>query len=174
LPFLPCHESVDIFQREGLDFGFAVDGTGLILDILGRLVVEGQEGLGFVALAVQDAGERQLGGEWAVQGCLDWQRHGRLSPPQRVMDATEEYFGAEDALGRWLDERCVREPNAKSLTAELFNDWKLWAEASGEFVGAQRRFSDLLITRGLDKWRNGMGVRGFQGIGLKQIGRAHV
>lgn len=104
---------------------------------------------------------------WAVQGCLDWQRHGRLSPPQRVVEATEEYFEAEDALGRWLDERCVREANAKSLTAELFNDWKQWAEAAGEFVGAQRRFSDLLITRGLDKWRNGMGVRGFQGICLK-------
>jgi len=104
---------------------------------------------------------------WAVQGCLDWQRLGRLDPPQRVVEATEEYFEAEDALGRWLDERCVREPNAKSLTAELFNDWRQWAEASGEFVGAQRRFSDLLITRGLEKWRNGMGVRGFQGIGLK-------
>ena len=104
---------------------------------------------------------------WAVQGCLDWQRHGRLSPPQRVVDATEEYFEAEDALGRWLDERCVREANAKSLTAELFTDWKQWAEAAGEFVGAQRRFSDLLITRGIEKWRNSVGVRGFQGIGLK-------
>lgn len=104
---------------------------------------------------------------WAVQGCLDWQRHGRLDPPQRVVDATEEYFEAEDALGRWLDERCVRIPNAKSLTAELFTDWKQWAEAAGEFVGAQRRFSDLLITRGIEKWRNGVGVRGFQGIGLK-------
>ncbi len=104
---------------------------------------------------------------WAVQGCLDWQRRGRLAPPHRVVEATEEYFEAEDALGRWLDERCVREANAKSLTAELFNDWKQWAEAAGEFVGAQRRFSDLLITRGLDKWRNGIGVRGFQGIGLK-------
>ena len=104
---------------------------------------------------------------WAVQGCLDWQRHGRLDPPQRVVEATEEYFEAEDALGRWLDERCVREANAKSLTAELFNDWKQWAEAAGEFVGAQRRFSDLLITRGLDKWRNSAGLRGFQGIDLK-------
>ena len=104
---------------------------------------------------------------WAVQGCLDWQCHGRLSPPQRVVDATHEYFEAEDALGRWLDERCVREPNAKSLTSELFADWKQWAEGSGEFVGAQRRFSDLLITRGFDKWRSGTGVRGFQGIGLK-------
>jgi hypothetical protein len=51
-----------------------------------------------------------------------------LKPPRRVVEATEEYFEAEDALGRWLDERCVREPNAKSLTAELFNDWKQWAE----------------------------------------------
>jgi putative DNA primase/helicase len=65
-----------------------------------------------------------------------------------VVSATEEYFEAEDALGRWLDERCVREPNAKSLTAELFNDWKQWAEAAGEFIGSQKRFSDLLITRG--------------------------
>ena len=104
---------------------------------------------------------------WAVQGCLNWQHHGRLDPPQRVVDATEEYFEAEDALGRWLDERCVRTANAKSLTAELFSDWKVWAEAAGEFTGSQKRFADLLLNRGLDKWRNGMGLRGFQGIGLK-------
>ncbi len=103
---------------------------------------------------------------WAVAGCLAWQREG-LKPPACVVSATEEYFEAEDALGRWLDERCVRAPNAKSLTAELFTDWKQWAETSGEFIGSQRRFSDLLITRGVEKWRNSAGVRGFQGIGLK-------
>ena len=70
-------------------------------------------------------------------------------------------------MGRWLDERCVRMSTAKSLTAELFTDWKQWAEAAGEFVGSQKRFADLLLTRGLEKWRNGMGLRGFQGIGLK-------
>ncbi|MGA3954058.1 phage/plasmid primase, P4 family [Ralstonia nicotianae] len=104
---------------------------------------------------------------WAVQGCLDWQRLGRLDPPQQVLDATEEYFEAEDALGRWLDERCAREANAKTLTAELFNDWKQWADSAGEFVGSQRRFSDLLITRGVEKWRNTAGLRGFRGVSLK-------
>ena len=104
---------------------------------------------------------------WAVQGCLDWQSLGRLDPPKQVVDATDEYFEAEDALGRWLEERCMRVANAKALTAELFNDWKQWAEATGEFIGSQRRFSDLLITRGVEKWRNNMGVRGFHGIGLK-------
>lgn len=82
-----------------------------------------------------------------------------------MLDATDEYFEAEDALGRWLEERCVRHPNAKALTAELFSDWKQWAEAAGEFVGSQKRFADLLLTRGLEKWRNGMGLRGFQGDG---------
>ena len=103
---------------------------------------------------------------WAVVGCLAWQREG-LNPPTCVQDATDEYFESEDALGRWLDERCVQEANAKSLTAELFTDWKQWAEGAGEFIGSQRRFSDLLITRGIQKWRNSTGVRGFQGIGLK-------
>ena len=104
---------------------------------------------------------------WAVQGCLAWQHEG-LKPPACVQAATEEYFEAEDALGRWIDERCVRVANAKSLTAELFSDWKQWAEMNGEFVGTQRRFSDLLLTRGLEKWRNSVGVRGFQGIGLME------
>ena len=104
---------------------------------------------------------------WALEGCLAWQRLGRLDPPPQVVAATEEYFEAEDALGRWLEERCVREANAKSLTAELFTDWKQWAEAAGEFVGSQRRFSDLLITRGVEKWRNAAGIRGFRGVGLK-------
>jgi len=104
---------------------------------------------------------------WAVQGCLDWQRLGRLDPPKQVLEATEEYFEAEDALGRWLDERCLRDANAKSLTAELFTDWKQWAESAGEFAGSQKRFADLLLTRGVEKWRNTVGLRGFRGVGLK-------
>jgi putative DNA primase/helicase len=103
---------------------------------------------------------------WAVAGCLAWQREG-LNPPACVQAATEEYFEAEDAIGQWIEERCVREPNAKALTAELFNDWKQWAEAAGEFIGSQKRFADLLLTRGLEKWRNSVGVRGFRGVGLK-------
>jgi putative DNA primase/helicase len=103
---------------------------------------------------------------WALSGCMHWQRTG-LSPPQTVQDATSEYFEAEDAIGRWIEDRCVISSNAKSLTAELFNDWKQWADEAGEFVGSQRRFSDLLITRGIEKWRNTIGLRGFRGIGLK-------
>ena len=88
-----------------------------------------------------------------------------------MVSATKEYFESEDALGRWLEERCVRVKTARSLTSELFSDWKQWADAAGEFVGSQRRFSDLLLTRGLEKWRNSAGVRGYQGVGLAEQSR---
>ena len=104
---------------------------------------------------------------WAVQGCLLWQSHG-LRQPQSVMAATDEYFEAEDAMGRWVSERCNLGVNHKALTATLFNDWKQWAELSGEYIGTQRRFSDALLARRFEKWRNSMGVRGYQGIDLKQ------
>ena len=34
------------------------------------------------------------------------------------MAATEEYFEAEDALGRWLDECCLQGPNYTELSAD--------------------------------------------------------
>jgi putative DNA primase/helicase len=114
--------------------------------------------------------ERNAIFEWGVQGCLAWQREG-LVAPESVVSATKEYFESEDALGRWLEERCVRVKTARSLTSELFSDWKQWADAAGEFVGSQRRFSDLLLTRGLEKWRNSAGVRGYQGVGLAEQSR---
>lgn len=103
---------------------------------------------------------------WLIEGCLAWQREG-LKKPTCVIAATDDYFETEDVIGRWIEERCVRNDPAKSLTAELYGDWKRWAESASEKVGTQRRFSDLLIQRGIEKWRNNVGVRGFRGIGLK-------
>ena len=104
---------------------------------------------------------------WALEGCLMWQQLG-LKQPATVVQATEEYFEAEDAMGRWLAERCNLGPNQKALTATLFNDWKQWSELAGEYTGTQRRFSDALLARRFEKWRNSMGVRGYVGLDLKQ------
>jgi putative DNA primase/helicase len=39
---------------------------------------------------------------------------------------------------------------------------------AGEYTGTQRRFSDALLARRFEKWRNSMGVRGYVGLSLKQ------
>ena len=104
---------------------------------------------------------------WALEGCLLWQSQGLKQPPS-VVQATEEYFESEDAMGRWIAERCNEAANCKALTGTLFTDWKQWAELSGEYVGSQRRFSDALLAKRFEKWRNSMGVRGYLGLDLKQ------
>ena len=38
-------------------------------------------------------------------------------------------------MGRWIADRRVTLAQSKTLTFELFNDWKQWAEANGEFFG---------------------------------------
>ncbi len=103
---------------------------------------------------------------WAVEGCLRWQQQG-LKRPACVVSATEEYFEAEDAVGQWLDERCSLHPEARTLTADLFGDWREWAEKAGEFVGSIKRFAELLIARSFEKTRMHGGAKAFKGLMLR-------
>ena len=103
---------------------------------------------------------------WAVDGCLAWQREG-LDPPACVVSATEEYFEAEDALGQWIEERCVLAKTHREGVSELFADWREWAERAGEYVGSVKRFSELMATRKFEKCRLHGGARALAGISLR-------
>jgi P4 family phage/plasmid primase-like protien len=102
---------------------------------------------------------------WAIKGCLEWQRIG-LRPPASVLAATDEYFEAEDALGRWIEECCERIANHVETTAALFASWRAWAEANGEYVGSVRRFSDSLLNRNFVRDRERT-ARAFRGLRVK-------
>jgi putative DNA primase/helicase len=104
---------------------------------------------------------------WAVQGCLDWQRHGRLDPP---------------ASGWCRPPRSISKPRTRwaagSMSAACASQRQVAdrrtvhrLEAVGRARGRVRRLAAALLRsadhRGFEKWRNSVGVRGFQGIGLK-------
>lgn len=103
---------------------------------------------------------------WAVAGCLAWQREG-LKPPACVVSATEEYFEAEDAVGQWIEERCLLAGTYREGVSELFDDWREWAERAGEYVGSIKRFSELMATRRFEKCRLSGGARAIAGIALR-------
>jgi P4 family phage/plasmid primase-like protien len=103
--------------------------------------------------------------QWAVEGCLEWQRTG-LHPPKAISDATESYFAAEDALARWMEDCTDKRDGAWESATALFRDWKAWAESSGEYVGSQKQFSENLAARGVAKVRT-KAARGFSGIRLR-------
>ena len=101
---------------------------------------------------------------WMIEGCLIWQREG-LVAPKVVSAATDEYLASEDAIGRWIEERCVEDPSAWSGTTVLFDSWKFWAETNGEFPGSVKRFARMLETHGFQQLRKNK-ARGFTGLRL--------
>jgi putative DNA primase/helicase len=102
--------------------------------------------------------------QWAVDGCLEWQRIG-LAPPRAVIDATERYLVAEDTIANWLDDRCAQDPTFSAIRGGLFNDWKDWAEGGGEHPGAAKVFYDALEGRGFRQFKE-RGTRKFRGLRL--------
>jgi putative DNA primase/helicase len=104
---------------------------------------------------------------WAIDGCLQWQSIG-LSPPARVISATQDYFDSQDTIGEWLSE-CTedRGPLAFTRASTLFTSWKTWSEERNHRPGSIKTFSEALSDRGFAPKRERTGHRGFARIELK-------
>jgi len=102
---------------------------------------------------------------WMLDGWDEWMRIG-LAPPESVLQATSEYISAQDVRADWIEERCDRMPDAVTPTSELFADWKVYAEARGEYVGSMKSLTEDLKGRGFLTHRSNT-VRGFKGIMIK-------
>jgi putative DNA primase/helicase len=103
--------------------------------------------------------------QWAIEGCLDWQKNG-LKQPDAVTAATEEYLAEEDVPAIWLQECCEQGSKFWASARDLYDSFKSWAERSGEFVVSSKRFSLQLSDRGFDRAKMG-GQRGFRGLRLR-------
>ena len=83
---------------------------------------------------------------WAIYGAKDWYENG-LQIPESVKAASEEYMGEEDAVQRWLDERCDIRSGGFERKSDLYADWKGWCEVNGEYAGTQMQLIRQLKTK---------------------------
>jgi putative DNA primase/helicase len=90
---------------------------------------------------------------WLVRGCLAWQRDG-LNAPEEVMAATNAYRSTQDALGGFLDERCVQGPAYRCKASTLYAAYTAWCKATGETEITQRDFGQRISERGFERKKN--------------------
>jgi putative DNA primase/helicase len=103
---------------------------------------------------------------WMIEGCLAWQREG-LKRPKVVVDATAEYFAAQDYFGRWLAECCILDSSLSAKPGTLLASFKRWCEANGEPLTDNRRLRGMIErTKGLHYVTN-KGTQLVRGIGLR-------
>lgn len=106
--------------------------------------------------------------QWMIDGCLEWQSR-RLDPPEVVVAATGRYLDQEDTFKAWIGDCCEAGADRVTPVGWLFYSWRRWAEAAGEYVGSQKRFSQRLESEGFAPDRTYVGgkrSRVFRGVGL--------
>ena len=101
---------------------------------------------------------------WAVRGCLEWQRDG-LREPEEVKAATADYKAEMDVLGGWLEDCCQLSPTTTARAGQLYENYKTWCDSNGERPLSGRKFSQRLLERGFDKYRDKAGIQ-YIGLGL--------
>lgn len=85
---------------------------------------------------------------WALTGCLKWQKEG-LIPPEEVDAATAVYRVESDLIGAFLEECTITDnQQAKTQVNDLYECYKSWIEAAGEHPLSMRKFGDRLRDRG--------------------------
>ena len=84
---------------------------------------------------------------WLVDGYQDWREHG-LADPEQVTEATAAYRAESDALGRFIDQRCLTGPHFTVRSSDLFAAWSKWCAAEGEEHGTQTAFARALQATG--------------------------
>lgn len=97
---------------------------------------------------------------WAIDGCIEWQRHG-LQTPDSVKDAIAEYRIEQDVVGRFLKECCEKKTDTRVRLTDIYVKFCEWCKNNGHQSGSKQRLSKKLKDRGYGKEENSTGGNTF-------------
>lgn len=102
--------------------------------------------------------------QWALRGCLEWQKEG-LGAPDEVVKATSEYRAEMDLLSDFISDCCTVNPICTVSNKNLYAEYRKWCEQNAQKMMSHKKFSQRLQERGLLQERDGKN-RKWSGIGL--------
>jgi len=65
---------------------------------------------------------------WALEGCLAWQRAGKLEQPKDIEMATLTMFNENDTVTAFIDECCTREIDAREPRGMFYDSYVNWCK----------------------------------------------
>lgn len=91
---------------------------------------------------------------WALEGCLAWQKHG-LGPPADIKQAVEQYRDEMDVINHWIEECCINDSRIRTSPDNLYRSYKAWAEDNGFRPLSSTKFGMKMRERGYKEGRTG-------------------
>lgn len=103
---------------------------------------------------------------WAVRGCVDWRRLGRLGMPAALRRATVTYRDDMDHISLFVRERLEEREGGSVGAQELFAAYREWCAANAYEEGSQKVLGGHLTRRGFERVKS-HGVYEWRGIELR-------
>lgn len=94
---------------------------------------------------------------WVYEGWLQYRQQG-LNPPEAVKIRTDTYRNENDAVGRFLSERTVRNPHSSPRASEVYEAYVAWCREEGEAIESISDFGKSMAKHGVPKQRKSAGV----------------
>ena len=104
---------------------------------------------------------------WAIQGCLMWQRACTLALPEIMQREAREYRSDMDLIAQWLADECEVGPEKQELVSTAYASFGRWCKQNGNAAFSNRRFSLKLAERGFAPTRSNK-ARGWSGFACRQ------
>lgn len=93
--------------------------------------------------------------QWAIAGCLEWQRDG-LKPPALITEAVRQYREESDTLGRFIEEQCTMRALSQVKSSAFYSTYQRFCEAAGERWIHSKDLPHEMQRRGF-QWKRGTG-----------------
>jgi P4 family phage/plasmid primase-like protien len=104
---------------------------------------------------------------WMVTGLKSWMSGG-LGLPANMRREQKEWRQESDDLNQWVEERCVKNPSAKTRSTELYSSYKMWRATCGLFEESTQLFARKMKEHGFTKKEFGHDKTMYwYGIGMK-------
>ena len=149
--FIPSHTLV-LFTNHLPRVGSTDNGTWRRLTIVpfNAVIPQGEGIQNYADVLVEQAGPVIL--TWIIQGAMNFIRNNfKLVIPDVVAQETEEYRARENWLENFIEERCIRDPNARVGARDLYLEYKDWANSIGDYVRRENDFSAAMAEAGFKR-----------------------
>ena len=108
--------------------------------------------------------------EWAIRGCLAWQRQG-INPPANVRAVTQDYRSEQDLIGQFIEDCCDLDPTYANGAGSLFQVYEKWCKQLGAIAETGTKFGTELGRRGYKSQRTAS-IRERKGLHLNSFGQS--
>jgi P4 family phage/plasmid primase-like protien len=103
---------------------------------------------------------------WAIAGCLAWQRDGRLIQPEAVKVATSDYRKSNDTVARWLEGRFKHNPQSRLLVKTAHDNYVQFCGGEGLHYLDRNPFGIQMKAKGYEPTHSMQG-RYYAGVSLQ-------